>query len=94
MLMQFKILLHALKRNSLLQLFFYLSNLDAVRFIEYSKTVEYLDKEDTQIILDLGTGHSVLPSFPGNRFLDFMHACRNCNCSHGVEKESSNQNFL
>jgi ubiquinone/menaquinone biosynthesis C-methylase UbiE len=63
MLLQFKILLHALKRNGLLQLFFYLSNLDAVRFIEYSKTVEYLDKEDAQIILDLGTGYSVLPSF-------------------------------
>jgi len=61
--MQFKILLHALKRNGLLQLFLYLSNLDAVRFIEYSKTVEYLDKEDTQTILDLGTGYSVLPSF-------------------------------
>jgi SAM-dependent methyltransferase len=58
-----KILLYSLKRNGPLQLFFYLSNLDIARFIEYSKTIEYLDREDRQIILDLGTGYSILPIF-------------------------------
>lgn len=59
--MWWKILYVAIKRNGWRQLFFYLSNLDISRFIELSKTIEFLnDRRDT--ILELGCGYSVLPS--------------------------------
>lgn len=91
MLTQFKILLHALKRNGLLQLFFYLSNLDAVRFVEYSKTLEYLDKEDTHFILDLGAGYSVFPSFLKGKFLKSAYVT--CDLSLSACKYQADYNY-
>lgn len=52
----------AIKKNGLKQLFFYLSNLDTIRFIEYTKVFEFLrDISQPKAILDLGCGYSVLP---------------------------------
>ena len=38
-----KILRAAVKKNGVRQLFFYLSNLDASRFIELTEAIEFLD---------------------------------------------------
>src|SRR3990167_4358409 len=66
-----RILYTALKRNGWKQLFFYLSNLDITRFIEFSKIVEFLNKERhelrDELILDIGCGYSVLPSIISNK---------------------------
>jgi SAM-dependent methyltransferase len=59
--MWWKILYTALKRNGWRQLFFYLSNLDVIRFIEFSKIMEYLNGR-RGLILELGCGYSVLPA--------------------------------
>jgi SAM-dependent methyltransferase len=59
--MWWKILYTALKRNGWRQMFFYLSNLDVSRFIEFSKTIEYLNGR-RGLILELGCGYSVLPA--------------------------------
>jgi SAM-dependent methyltransferase len=59
--MWWKILFTALNRNGWRQLFFYLSNLDVIRFIEFSKTIEYLNVKRGPI-LELGCGYSVLPA--------------------------------
>jgi ubiquinone/menaquinone biosynthesis C-methylase UbiE len=57
-----KILNCAVKKNGIKQFFFYLSNLDTYRFIEYSKTLEFLkDNNHSGMILDLGSGYSILP---------------------------------
>lgn len=59
-----KILWHALKRNGWAQLFFYLSNLDIWRFIEYSQAYRWIKREaNNGKIVDLGGGYSVFPSF-------------------------------
>lgn len=42
----FKILNAAIKRNGLKQLFFYLSKLDASKFIEISKVYDLLEDDD------------------------------------------------
>lgn len=62
--MWFRILIKALKRNGWRQLFFYLSNLDVWRFIEYSAVFQLVTKK--KVIgrtIDLGAGYSVFPSF-------------------------------
>lgn len=52
----------AVKKNGIKQLFFYLSNLDTIRFIEYPKVVEFLrDIGTAETVLDLGSGYSILP---------------------------------
>ncbi len=65
-----KIFHAAIKRNGWRQLFFYLSNLDFTRFIEYTKTFEFLNcKSDickSDIILELGCGYSILPTILSN----------------------------
>lgn len=62
--MWFRILFSALKRNGWRQLFFYLSNLDVWRFIEYSTVYRLVtQKKDIGRTIDLGTGYSVFPSF-------------------------------
>jgi ubiquinone/menaquinone biosynthesis C-methylase UbiE len=61
-----KILWHALKRNGWAQLFFYLSNLDIWRFIEYSHAYQWIEREankNNSKIVDLGGGYSIFPSF-------------------------------
>ena len=59
-----KILWHALRRNGWAQLFFYLSNLDIWRFIEYSHAYRWIEREaNNGKIVDLGGGYSVFPSF-------------------------------
>ena len=59
-----KILWHALRRNGWAQLFFYLSNLDIWRFIEYSHAYQWIEREaNNGKIVDLGGGYSVFPSF-------------------------------
>ena len=63
----------ALRRNGPLQLISYLSNLDIARFIEYSKTIEYLDEENfarTNIVLDIGCGYSIFPIFLKEKLLE------------------------
>jgi ubiquinone/menaquinone biosynthesis C-methylase UbiE len=61
--MWWKILYYALKRNGWRHLFFYLSNLDIWRFIEYSQAYNYIcGEKDTQTIADLGAGYSIFPS--------------------------------
>lgn len=61
MMTWFKILNAAIKRNGLKQLFFYLSNLDASKFIEISKVYDLIEDDDG-VNLELGCGYSVLPS--------------------------------
>lgn len=56
-----KIFYTAIKRNGWKQLFFYLSNLDVVRFIEFTKAREFLDGEHN-IVLELGCGYSIFPA--------------------------------
>lgn len=63
--MWWKILYKALERNGWKQLFFYLSNLDVVRFIEFSKTIEFLNGK-RELILELGCGYSILPAILSN----------------------------
>lgn len=62
-----KILNTAIKRNGIKQCFFYLSNLDASRFIELSKTMDFLDENDG-FILELGSGYSILPEILSNSY--------------------------
>ena len=65
-----KILLAALQRNGWRQLFFYLSNLDVWRFMEYSKVYKYLENSDKGMILDLGGGYSTFPQLlHSNRYV-------------------------
>jgi SAM-dependent methyltransferase len=59
--MWWKIFYTALKRNGWRQLFFYLSNLDVSRFIEFSETIEFLSGRH-ELILELGCGYSLLPA--------------------------------
>ena len=59
--MWWKIFYTALKRNGWRQFFFYLSNLDISRFIEFSKIIEFL-KGRRGVILELGCGYSILPA--------------------------------
>ena len=60
-----KILRAAVKKNGTRQFFFYLSNLDASRFIKLTKVIEFLG--DTRgMILDLGCGYSVFPEMLSN----------------------------
>lgn len=54
-------IIHSPKKNGWKQLFFYLSNLDVIRFIEFTKTIEFL-KGRSGLILELGCGYSVLPA--------------------------------
>lgn len=70
-----RIFLASLRRNGPLQLFFYLSNLNASRFIEYSKAADLLETENKGIILDLGAGYSTFQSFIKKRLF-------NCNCQY------------
>jgi len=66
-----KTLYTALKRNGWRQLFFYLSNLDVSRFIEFSKVSEFL--EDKQgYTLELGCGYSVLPAMLSNEYKNYI----------------------
>jgi ubiquinone/menaquinone biosynthesis C-methylase UbiE len=58
-----QILLSSVKANGPLQLVLYLSNLDFGRFVEYSKTLEYVENEKNDFILDVGAGYSTFPSF-------------------------------
>jgi len=62
-----KILYTAVKRNGIKQFFFYLSNLDASRFIELSKTMELLDGNNG-FILELGSGYSIFPEIISNSY--------------------------
>lgn len=57
----FKILDISIRRNGFKQLLFYLSNLDASKFIEISKVYDLIER-DEGINLELGCGYSVLPS--------------------------------
>lgn len=62
--MWLRILIKALQRNGWRQLFFYLSNLDVWRFIEYSTIYNHVTKN--KVIgrtIELGAGYSVFPSF-------------------------------
>jgi SAM-dependent methyltransferase len=62
--MWLKTLYHACKRNGWRQLFFYLSNLDIWRFMEYEKIYRYANGIKTGgKIVDLGSGYSVFPAF-------------------------------
>lgn len=70
-MMWWRILYTALKRNGWKQLFFYLSNLDVIRFIELSKTIEFLD-EKCELILELGCGYSVLPAILSNECKNYV----------------------
>jgi len=59
-----KTLYHSFKRNGWRQLFFYLSNLDIWRFMEYDKVYHYMsDLKKGGRIVDLGSGYSVFPAF-------------------------------
>ena len=61
--MWFRILIKALQRNGWRQLFFYLSNLDVWRFIEYSIIYQHVtNKKVIGKTIDLGAGYSVFPS--------------------------------
>ncbi len=60
-----RILVEAVKKNGLKQFVFYLSNLDAWRFIEFTKACEYLGNRKG-IILELGSGYSILPRILSN----------------------------
>ncbi len=65
-----KILLVAFQRNGWRQLFFYLSNLDVWRFMEYSKVYNYLGSRNQELILDLGAGYSTFPQLlHSNRYV-------------------------
>jgi ubiquinone/menaquinone biosynthesis C-methylase UbiE len=65
-----RILLAALRRNGWRQLFFYLSNLDVWRFMEYSKVYQCLGNRNTGLILDLGAGYSIFSELlPRNRYI-------------------------
>ena len=66
-----KTLYTALKRNGWRQLFFYLSNLDVSRFIEFSKVSELLN-ETQGYVLELGCGYSVLPAMLSNEYKNYI----------------------
>ncbi len=62
--MWFKTLYFACKRNGWRQLFFYFSNLDIWRFMEYEKIYHCVNNLKTKgRIIDLGSGYSVFPAF-------------------------------
>ena len=68
----FNILRTGIYYNGLRQYFFYLSNLDVYRFIEYSNVLRIMDNiENKNNILDLGTGYSISPFlYPKAKALD------------------------
>jgi SAM-dependent methyltransferase len=83
-----RILWHALRRNGWAQLFFYLSNLDIWRFMEYSYAYRWIKREaGAGKIVDLGGGYSIFPTFfPGDDYsvVDLsVGACR-YQQSHGT----------
>jgi len=62
--MWLKTFCHAYKRNGWRQLFFYLSNLDIWRFMEYEHIYKLVNEVKSKgSIVDLGCGYSVFPSF-------------------------------
>lgn len=63
----FKILKIASSINGFRQYILYLSNLDVYRFIEYSNTIQFLEKTKIRTkILDLGSGYSISPFLYSN----------------------------
>ncbi len=74
-----KILNTASSINGFRQYILYLSNLDVYRFIEYSNTIQFLEKTKIKTnILDLGCGYSISPFlYPNIRTIDInKKACK------------------
>lgn len=69
--MWYKIFCTAIKRNGWRQLFFYLSNLDVIRFIEFTKTLEFFGNK-RHTVLEIGSGYSILPVLLSNFCDDYI----------------------
>jgi SAM-dependent methyltransferase len=87
--MWFKTLSYACKRNGWRQLFFYLSNLDIWRFMEYEKIYRCVNEVKSKgKIVDLGSGYSVFPAFfKGTQYrtLDLSEAACGYQRSFGID---------
>jgi len=84
-----KILAAAIKRNGWRQLFFYLSNLDIWRFMEYPLVFKYATSgRKLGKTLDLGAGYSVFPAFFPNEdytVIDLGKGACKYQQAHGVK---------
>jgi SAM-dependent methyltransferase len=83
------ILTTAVNKNGLRQFFFYLNNLDASRFIELTKAIEFLENRNG-IVLELGSGDSVLPEMLSSLSSEYIALDLSMNASKYQKSNSKN----